>query len=86
MTAEITGDPLPQLEWTAEMIEELRTKAWDAVCNRERNTLTIEHLINQIEDVLERKLVSGNQVLVWRERVSELHQLNSDVAGARWLV
>ncbi len=86
MTAEITGNPLPQLEWTPEMIEELRTKAWDTVRNRERNTLTIEHLIVQIEDVLERKLVSGNQVLVWHERVSELHQLKSDVAGGRWLV
>lgn len=86
MTAESTGNPLPQLEWTPDMIEELRTKAWDAVRNRERNPLVIEHLIAQIEDVLERKLDSGNQVLVWQERMSELHQLKSDVTGSRWLV
>lgn len=86
MTAEITGNSLPQLEWTPEMIEELRTNTWNAVCHRERNTTLIGYLIFQIEDVLEQKLVSGNEVLVWQERMAELHQLKSDVAGSRWLI
>lgn len=86
MTAEKTGEALPQLEWTPEMIDQLSKNAWEAVCTRERNPMLICYLIVQIEDVLERELVSGNKVLVWQERLAELHQLRSDVAGSRQLV
>ncbi|QQG49871.1 MAG: hypothetical protein HZB70_03695 [Candidatus Berkelbacteria bacterium] len=65
------------------MIETLRSEAWEAVSNREHSAMKIELLLAQIEEVLERKLVSGNEVLVWHERRIELQELHQ-IATSRW--
>lgn len=74
---------LPQLKWTPDIIEKLRTEAWEAVSNREHSAIKIELLLSQIEEVLERKLVSGNEVLVWHERRIELQELHQ-LATSHW--
>ncbi len=56
---------------TSPNLEKLNNESWGALTN-EQNPAKVENLIRQIDDVLEQKLVGGNEVLVWQERRNSL--------------
>lgn len=80
----ITTRSATQLNWTPEMVRDLEQSAWQAVSNKETEPIKLELLIAEVEDVLEQKLVSGNEVLVWQERLAELYSQHQITLSARF--
>jgi hypothetical protein len=80
----ITTQSATQLNWTPEMVRDLEQSTWQAVSTKEIEPIKLELLIAEVEDVLEQKLVSGNEVLVWQERLVELYNQHQIALAARF--